>query len=130
MAYDNFNPMLQQARKYSILSCCLKGTKTSLTTSEARSQSSVLGASCRLAQISQLRVPIWCSASLVCCFQRTRLFICINEKPLNSDTKVLNILHSVQISVKTPCRIFDWPTSSSDLHSIGLLRLGIDVEQN
>jgi hypothetical protein len=28
MAYDNYNPMLQQARIYSILSCCFKGTKT------------------------------------------------------------------------------------------------------
>jgi hypothetical protein len=27
MAYDNFNPMLQQARIFSILSRCLKGTK-------------------------------------------------------------------------------------------------------
>jgi hypothetical protein len=53
-AYDNFNPMLQHARKYSILSHRLIGNKTfnspshlsSLTTSEARSKSSWAG-SCK-----------------------------------------------------------------------------------
>jgi hypothetical protein len=61
MAYDNFNPMLQQARKYSILSCCLKGTKTIDSPShfvfatEARSQSSWAGS-------YKTHSELWCSS--------------------------------------------------------------------